>query len=70
MPEEGFWIAIVVFDEIVEGGFEFFTRAVDPAPKLALGQQSELAFSGSLDSVVSLDGPPPSSWRSGVKPAA
>ena len=44
MPDEGFWIAIVVFDEVVDGGFQFFCRAVNAASKLAFGEQGEPAF--------------------------
>jgi len=26
MPDEGFWVAVVVFDEVVDGCFQFFGR--------------------------------------------
>ena len=44
MPDEGFWVAVVVFDEVVDGRFQFFGGAVDTAPKLAFREQSEPAF--------------------------
>jgi hypothetical protein len=44
MPDEGFWVAIVVLDEVVDGRFEFFGRAVNTSAKLAFCEQSEPAF--------------------------
>jgi hypothetical protein len=34
----------VVFDEVVDGRFEFFRRAMNAAPKLTLGKQCEPAL--------------------------
>jgi hypothetical protein len=44
MPDKGFWVAVVVLDEVVDGGFEFPGGAVDAAAELAFGEQSEPAF--------------------------
>jgi hypothetical protein len=44
MPDEGFWFAIMVLDEVVDGRFQFFGRAVNAAAKLAFCEQSEPAF--------------------------
>jgi hypothetical protein len=35
MPDKGFCVAIVVLGEVVDGGFEFFGRAVNTSAKLA-----------------------------------
>ena len=32
VPDEGFWVAVVVLDEVVDGGFEFLGGTVDAAP--------------------------------------
>jgi len=44
MPDEGFWVTIVILDEGVDGRFQFFGRAVNPASKLAFCEQGEPAF--------------------------
>ena len=44
MPDERFWVAVVVFDEVVDGCFQFFGGAVDAGPKPAFREQSEPAF--------------------------
>jgi hypothetical protein len=44
MPDEGLWVAVVVLDEVVDGGFEFLGGAVDAATELAFGEQREPAF--------------------------
>ena len=44
MPDEGLWVAIVVLDEVVDGGFEFLGGTVDAAAELAFGEQREPAF--------------------------
>jgi hypothetical protein len=44
VPDEGFWVAVAVFDEIVDGRFQFYGRAVDAPPKLVFCEQSEPAF--------------------------
>ena len=44
MPDEGLWVAVVVFDEVIDGRFQFFGRTVDAAPELAFGEQGEPAF--------------------------
>jgi hypothetical protein len=41
VPDEGFWVSVVVFDEVVDGGFQFFGGAVDAAPELTFGEQRE-----------------------------
>ena len=35
MPDDGFSVAIVVLGDVVDGGFEFFGRAVNALAKLA-----------------------------------
>jgi len=44
MPDERLWFFVVVFDEGVDGLFEFFGRAMDSAPKLFFGQHGKPAF--------------------------
>ena len=44
VPEEGLWVAVVVLDEVVDGGFEFLGGAVAAAAELAFGEQREPAF--------------------------
>ncbi len=44
MPEEGFRVAVVVLDEVVDGGFDFLGGAVDAAAELAFGEQREPAL--------------------------
>jgi len=41
MPDEGFWVAVVVLHEVVDGVFEFLGGAVDAA---AFCEQREPAF--------------------------
>jgi hypothetical protein len=43
VPNKGFRVA-VVFDEAVDGCFQFFGRALNAAAKLAFCEQSESAF--------------------------
>ena len=35
VPDEGLWVAVVVLDEVVDGGFEFLGGTVDAAAELA-----------------------------------
>lgn len=44
MPDEGFWVVVVLLDEGVSGRFQFFGRAMDAAPQLAFCERSESAF--------------------------
>jgi hypothetical protein len=44
MPDEGFWLAVMVLDEVVDGRFQFFGLTMDAAPKLVFCEQSEPAF--------------------------
>ena len=44
MPDEGFWILVVVLDEALEGSFQFFGGAMDAAPELLFSEQREAAF--------------------------
>src|ERR1035437_6231628 len=44
MPDKGLWVAVVVLDEVVDGGFEFLGGAVDAAAELAFGEQGEPSF--------------------------
>jgi hypothetical protein len=44
VPDEGFWGVVVVLDEVVDGCFEFFGRAVHAASKLAFCEQPKPAF--------------------------
>ena len=44
MPDEGFWVEVVVFNVIVDGCFQLFGRAVNAASKLTFGKQREPAF--------------------------
>ena len=44
MPDEGFWIEVVVFDVTVDGCFQLFGRAVNAASELTFGEQCEPAF--------------------------
>jgi len=44
MPDEGFWVAVVVLHEVVDGVFEFLGGAVDAAAELAFCEQREPAF--------------------------
>jgi hypothetical protein len=41
VPDEGFWVSVVVLDEVVDGGLEFLGGAMDGAAELALGEQDE-----------------------------
>jgi len=58
MPDEWFWFAIMMLDEVVDGRFQFLGRAVDAAPKLAFCEQSVATnpkmpvFRRSLNSVM------------------
>ena len=43
-PDEVLWVTVVMLDEVVDGGFEFFGGGVDSAAELTFGEQSEPAF--------------------------
>lgn len=44
VPDEGLWIAVVVLDEVADGLFEFFGRAMDTAAQLFFRQCREPSF--------------------------
>ena len=44
VPDEGFWVSIVVLDEAADGVFQFLGGAVDAAPKLLFCQCCKPAF--------------------------
>jgi hypothetical protein len=44
VPDEGFWVVVVLFDEAVYGRFQFFGCAMDAAPQPGFYEQSEPAF--------------------------
>jgi hypothetical protein len=44
VPDEGFWILVVVSDEASDGVFEFLGGAMDAAPQLLVGEGREPAF--------------------------
>jgi hypothetical protein len=37
VPDEGFWMCVVVLDEAVDGGFQFFGGVMDAAPEPVIG---------------------------------
>jgi hypothetical protein len=44
VPDEGFWVSVVVLDEVVDGGLQFLGGAMDAAAELAFREQGEPAF--------------------------
>ena len=44
MPDEGFWVLVVVSDEDADSVFKFFGGAVDSTSELLVGECREPAF--------------------------
>jgi hypothetical protein len=44
VPDEGFWVAVVVLDEAAYGSFQFSGRAMRSASELFVGQRGEPSF--------------------------